>query len=206
MGAAAGAPSARPVGSPLTTHLLSTPPTPRQLLVQCASLHSLLQQRAAAERWAGAWGRDGASPVGDDAAAPPLIAPSSSPLALRERPPGACSPEGMPCSITALARTPCVHAAHLARRCPSASPPPTLSPLLGSAISYSSRLLHMAGSGPSRAIPPYLFGKSLHDAVCAQCTESPVAWALVCSTAAGLASEYMIEWRAAQAFGKACHT
>eukprot|EP00315_Gephyrocapsa_oceanica_P030956 CAMPEP_0185422880 /NCGR_PEP_ID=MMETSP1365-20130426/12091_1 /TAXON_ID=38817 /ORGANISM="Gephyrocapsa oceanica, Strain RCC1303" /LENGTH=37 /DNA_ID= /DNA_START= /DNA_END= /DNA_ORIENTATION= len=37
MAGAAGAPGARPVGSPVATHLLSTPPTPRQLLVQCAS-------------------------------------------------------------------------------------------------------------------------------------------------------------------------
>ena len=68
---------------------------------------------------------------------------------------------GSPCSITALARTPCVHAASLPHPRPSASPLPTLSPLPGSTISYSSRVLHMAGSGTFRAIPPYLFGQPL---------------------------------------------
>ena len=145
---------------------------------------------------------------------PAALSSSAAPLALRERPPGACSPEGMPCSISALARTPCVHAAHLARRCPSASPPPTLSPLLGSAISCPSRLLHMAGSGPSRAIPPYLFGKSLQ-LICCVCTP----WSMVHSiaarrmgagvqhlAAAGLPSNDMIELRLVQAFSKARHT
>ena len=50
------------------------------------------------------------------------------------------------------------------------------------------------GVGPSRAIPPYLFGKSLH-AVCALpwCTRSPlVAWALVCSISLLLGYHRMI--------------
>lgn len=84
---------------------------------------------------------------------------SAVPPAPRGRPPDVCSLTGSPCSITTLARTPRVHAASLAHPCPSASPLPTLSPLPGSNISYSSRLLHMAGSGAFRAIPPYLFGQ-----------------------------------------------
>ena len=92
---------------------------------------------------------------------PAMHSSSAAPPAPRGRPPDVCSLTGSPCSITALARTPCVHAASLPHPRPSASPLPTLSPLPGSTISYSSRVLHMAGSGTFRAIPPYLFGQPL---------------------------------------------
>ena len=113
---------------------------------------------------------------------PPLTPPA--PPAPRERPPGDCSLPDLPCSITALARTPCVHAG------PSGSPLP-----IGLAATYTLlsaawqrhivpiSLAARGGVGPSRAIPPYLFGKPLHYALCCVCTRSPlVAWAVVCST------------------------
>ena len=83
---------------------------------------------------------------------------SAVPPAPRGRPPDVCSLTGSPCSITTLARTPCVQRVWQWRR-PSASPLPHSLRFLGSTISYSSRLLHMAGSGTFRAIPPYLFGQ-----------------------------------------------
>ena len=55
---------------------------------------------------------------------PPLTPPA--PPAPRERPPGDCSLPDLPCSITALARTPCVHAG------PSGSPLP-----IGLAATYT---------------------------------------------------------------------
>ena len=61
----------------------------------------------------------------------------------------------------------CVHAAHLARCCPSASPPPTPLPAAWQRHIVPISLAARGGVGPSRAIRPYLFGKSLHYAVCA---------------------------------------
>ena len=167
MPGAAGAPGARPVGSPLAAHLLSTPPTPRQLLVQCASLHSLLQQRAAAggSRVLGAREAKVLLPRSQAGCCPAIHSSSAVPPAPRGRPPDVCSLTGSPCSITTLARTPCVHAASLAHPRPSASPLPHSLRFLGSTISYSSRLLHMAGSGTFRAIPSYLFGQPLPNAL-----------------------------------------
>ena len=87
---------------------------------------------------------------------------SAAPPAPRGRPPNFCSLAGSPCSITALARTPCVHAAHLARRCPSASPTPTLLSAAWQRHLMPISLAARGGVEPSRAIPPYLFGKPLH--------------------------------------------
>ena len=95
---------------------------------------------------------------------PAMHSSSAVPPAPRGRPPDVCSLTGSPCSITTLARTPCVLCSQSGSPLPVGVATATLSPLPGSNISYSSRLLHMAGSGTFRAIPPYQFGQPLPNA------------------------------------------
>ena len=96
---------------------------------------------------------------------PAMHSSSAVPPAPRGRPPDVCSLTGSPCSITTLARTPCVLCSQSGSPLPVGVATATLSPLprqhhlvLISLVAHGG-LWYLLGT--FRAIPPYLFGQPL---------------------------------------------